>query len=123
MADYEFKQRLADHLRQHFAEEKNTALETVFRFLLLPRFDAGALISAGALAELEIEGAGTPGVRALYFLVPTAGGLVTSLEGRPVQVITDHSPLGAALLGRGVGDIAEVEVRGQVRRYRVLSIC
>jgi transcription elongation GreA/GreB family factor len=62
-------------------------------------------------------------VRALYFLVPQGGGLVTSVDGRPVQVITPQSPLGERMLGKKVGDSFTVETAsGGQRTYRVVSI-
>lgn len=121
MATYEYKQRLADHIRLHYQEEGDQRLEMVFRFLLLPRFNPGDPIAAGALVEMELEGSDAP--RSLAFLVPTSGGLITSLDQRAVQVVTDQSPIGSALLGRTQGEVIDVEIRGGVRRYRLIEVC
>ncbi|GHF86801.1 hypothetical protein [Thalassotalea marina] len=40
----------------------------------------------------------------LYFLAPTAAGYRLNVEEKQVVVITDKSPIGRALLGKGLGD-------------------
>ncbi len=55
-----------------------------------------------------------------YFVAPSGGGNVLSGD---VQVITPVSPVGRALLGKRVDDIAEVRAGGRVRELELVSIC
>ncbi|MEY2937224.1 MAG: hypothetical protein RL033_7973, partial [Pseudomonadota bacterium] len=85
----------------------------------LPLLDcqrAGA-IQASALIELEHEGQ-----RALYFLLPAAGGEHLTLGEQSIQTLTPTSPLGRALLGLSVGDEAEVESPQGPRFYEIIAL-
>jgi hypothetical protein len=66
----------------------------MFRFLPLPELGADDVVSPAALVELELAGAGR---RAFYFMTPQSGGLVTSVDGQPVQVIGPQSPIGETI--------------------------
>src|SRR5581483_11142645 len=59
-------------------------------------------------ALVELEHGKT---RAFYFIAPQGGGLVTRIDGQPVQVITPNSPMGEAIMGKKAGDIVEIETR------------
>ena len=61
-------------------------------------------------------------VRAFYFIAPRGGGLVTSVDGLPVQVITPQSPIGEAVLGRRAGETVRIELRDGVREYRIVGM-
>jgi transcription elongation GreA/GreB family factor len=78
----------------------------------------GARIAIGAL--VEVEGDDDTGGKTL-FLAPVGGGL--ELEGPGgdgfFQVVTPISPLGRALLGKRVGEVAEVMVAGELREYEI----
>lgn len=82
---------------------------------LAPRgFDDDAPIAVGALVTLEEDGDGEgDGARRVLFVAPHGGGV--ALDGGAVQVVTPRSPLGAALLGRRVGDETTLELRGRRR--------
>jgi transcription elongation GreA/GreB family factor len=71
----------------------------------------------GMLLLVEEEGRLTA-----YFLAPGGGGLRLQADGVEVRVITPDSPLGAALLGKGVGDTVEVRTPQGVRELSVVSI-
>lgn len=73
-------------------------------------------ISIGSLVELEYQNQARS-----YFLIPTAGGTLLNIEGRPVLVVSVFSPLGDALLGLKVGDEFEVETPKETREFKVLS--
>ena len=60
----------------------------------------------GALVEVERAGGG----RAVYFLLPVAGGETVEVDGREVLVVTPASPIGEAMVGAVRGD--DLEVRG-----------
>lgn len=74
-------------------------------------------IRVGALVSLDQEG-----VERLIFLGPDAAGLRIADEGREVLVITPHSPLGQALLGRAEGDEVELQVEGRRQRCEVMEV-
>jgi len=97
--------------------EEIEKLLTMYRFLPVREFTDTDMICPSTLVELEFNGS-----RAFYFIVPRGGGLVTRIDGQPVQVITPQSPIGEALLGRRVGDVVRVSVRESFREYRILSI-
>jgi hypothetical protein len=92
-------------------------LLTIYRFLPRRHYEADDRIIPSALVELKLSA-----TRAFYFVAPQGGGLVTRVDGQPVQVITPQSPLGEALLGKKKGDRISVEIRGGTREYEVLSV-
>ena len=92
-------------------------LLTMYKFLPIRPYGADDVICAAALVELDVRG-----TRAFYFIAPHGGGMVTAVDGKPVQVITPNSPVGDAIIGHRVGDVIEVEVRDSVRVYKVISI-
>ena len=93
------------------------ALLTMYRFMPIRDYSDEDVACPASLVELE-----TQGTRAWYFIAPKGGGLVTSLDGKAVQVITPNSPIGDALLGKHVGDTIDVQTRGALRRYQVVAI-
>lgn len=76
-------------------------------------------ITALALVELEDTDSGQ---RSFVFLTPYGGGRTLSLAGRRVQVASARSPLGDALIGKRVGDLAEVSAGGKVRELEVCAV-
>jgi transcription elongation GreA/GreB family factor len=76
-------------------------------------------VAISALVELEHEGR-----RLRYFIVPAAGGERLRAGNAEVQTLTSVSPLGAALLGLGIGDEAEVASPGAVdpRVYEIVDL-
>jgi len=91
---------------------------TMYKFLPVRDYGGpGEVVAPSALVGLKYEG------HVLYCLmVPKGGGLVTRVEGEPVQGITPHSPLGEALLGKTTGDSVEVVAGGRRRSYEVISL-
>jgi len=78
------------------------------------RFSDRDAIEAGALVTVEEDGE-----RSQLLIAPHGGGIV--LPG-PVQVVTPRSPLGAALVGRHVGDDVEVRLPGSIRELVIEAI-
>ncbi len=75
--------------------EAVTALEGARDSLLRPRMDIGN----GALAVCDFGGK-----EEVFFFAPVAGGVVVSVEGTEVTVITPQSPLAGRLAGLRAGD-------------------
>ncbi len=71
-------------------------------------FAAADEIALSALIGLENE----KGQKSVSFLVPAGGGENLQVEGIPVRCVTPGSPLGAALLGRELGDEIELDLPG-----------
>ncbi len=92
--------------------EESLAVLQVFA----PRhFGEADAVALGALVDVDEEGAGHR-----YFIAPHGGGEV--LADGTVQVVTPASPLGRALLGRRVGDVAELRLRGPARDLEVVAL-
>ncbi len=81
------------------------------------QFAPGDPIGLGALVELA-SGDG----RFWYFLAPAAGGTEVVCEGEEVLVVTPHSPLGRALLGRRRGENVRVDAGSTAHVHRVVAI-
>jgi transcription elongation GreA/GreB family factor len=98
----------ADEIRQ---------LLLMYKYMPMRPFGPEDVVCAGALVELEFNK-----TRAYYYIAPQGGGLITRVDGQPVQVLTPNSPIGDAIAGHRVGDLIEVEVRDSVREYKIVSI-
>ena len=72
--------------------------------------------SAVVTVEDEDEKAST------WFMLPWFGGVTVELDGKKVQVVTPPSPLGAALLGKTVGDAIEVPGKGGKRELTITEV-
>lgn len=73
----------------------------------------------GPTAFLELD---CDGKKSFVFLMPKVGGMTVKLEGKVIQVVSGHSPLGEALSGLKVGGVAVVEKGDIVREYEILAI-
>jgi hypothetical protein len=89
----------------------------MYRFLPTREYGGEDHIIPSTLVELK-----TGQTQAWYFIAPQGGGLVTRVEGKPVQVITPHSPLGGALLGKKTGQSIKVQTRSGEREYEIVGI-
>lgn len=85
------------------------------RALVLRSFTDDQAASLGALVLVDEEGR-----RLSYFFASHGGG--ETLAGGTVQVVTPRSPLGAALIGKRSGDVAELRLAGRRRELEVLEI-
>ena len=86
-------------------------------FIQLKAYRPDDAVGLAALVEVD-DGEQTR----RYFMAPEGGGLeLTSPEG-PVRVVTPQAPLGGALMGKRVGDVAEVRLKGKVVELELLSL-
>jgi len=76
------------------------------------------IIGVGTLLQLENE----TGVSRFLFIGPSSGGLVVSVNGVTVTVITPDSPLGKALLGGGIDDDVSIGVAGNATKARIADL-
>jgi|TARA_B110000211_G_scaffold198353_1_gene228232 transcription elongation GreA/GreB family factor len=86
--------------------------------LLKERIKDHATAEVGSLLRLEPE----TGEDRILFIGPASGGLVVSLGGVSVTVITPSSPLGKALLGRSVDDDVSINVAGSSAQTRIVEL-
>ncbi len=89
----------------------------VYRSLEVKTFTVKSRIESTAIVEVDLEGKTTH-----VFIVPARGSLTLSLDGVAIQVITPQSPLGEALLGLSVGDVAKVDKGSRILEYEVVSV-
>jgi transcription elongation GreA/GreB family factor len=77
----------------------------------------GGRIGVGAVVELEDGTAGKT-----VFLAPAGAGAELTGPGGDgfLQVVTPGSPLGAALLGKKVGEVVETLVRGELTEWEIV---
>ena len=72
------------------------------------------VVGVGTLIQLEHE----TGESRFLFIGPASGGLVVSVIGITVTVITPGSPLGKALLGVGIDDDVSIDgARGSAKAH------
>ncbi len=87
------------------------------RVMNLRNFTENDVIGASALVGLDHDGKFST-----CFLLPLGGGMSIENNGVNIQVITPKSPLGEAIIGRRVGDVALVDVGNQTKEYDIISI-
>ena len=92
------------------------SLLVMYRFLPSRPYQADDPIIPTSLVELKVRD-----TTSYAFIAPRGGGFVTMVDGVPLQVLTAHSPLGEALLGKKTGERVAIEVRGEVRDYLIVS--
>ena len=89
----------------------------MYKFLPVRDYGADDVVCAGGLVEVEVNGMHT-----YCLIVPKGGGLVTSVDGKAIQVLTPESPLGGALLGQRAGVQVKVALGKGERTYRIVRV-
>ena len=77
-----------------------------------------AVIRLASLVTLEDE----YGATKILFIGPTEGGLKIEQDGNDIVVITPTSPMGRGLLGRSIGDTAEIETGTGRTEYAIVEV-
>ena len=104
---------LADGQRQRIHE-----LEQELELLAdIPTNKHKDTVAIGSLVDIELNGN-----TRTYFIAPTAGGTMLSINAQALLVISVFSPIGNAVLGLAKGDDFEIELKGEQRIYEVISI-
>ena len=57
-----------------------------------------------------------------FFMAPIGGGATVRAGTFAAQVLTPQSPLGQALLGKSVGDVVELRVKGKPREMTISEV-
>jgi transcription elongation GreA/GreB family factor len=126
------KRELFEEIIRHLSEElvgeaenpeRKAQLEQqllAFRFLPHREFSVEDHIVPTSVVELEQQGERQ--VTFWVLVVPSLGGWVSTYQGKPLQILTVSSPLGAALLGAKKGEQIELETyRSEKRKYKILT--
>ncbi|MFT6630608.1 MAG: transcription elongation GreA/GreB family factor [Bacteriovoracaceae bacterium] len=74
------------------------------------------VVSIGSLVEINLNGNNRN-----YFIAPTAGGTMVNIDGEVVLVISVFSPIGDGVLGLEANESFEIELKGEMREYEVVS--
>lgn len=91
---------------------------TIYKYLEIKDFSPTSPISATALVEAEVDG----DKKQILFVLPKGGGLSVTVGNHKIQVITPASPLGEAIVGLKVGEVAVVETGAQTKEYEILAV-
>jgi len=62
------------------------------------------------------------GATKILFIGPAEGGLKIEQDGKEIVVITPTSPMGRGLLGRSIGDTAEIETGTSRTEYAIVEV-
>ncbi len=89
----------------------------VYKTLELRNFATQSRIESTALVEVDLDGKITH-----VFIVPARGSLTIEHENLSIQVITPQSPLGEALLGLRIGDVAKIDKGTRELEYEIISV-
>lgn len=89
----------------------------IFKTLVVKNFTSSSRIESTALVDVDLDGKETR-----VFIAPARISLSLNFENESIQVITPQSPLGEALLGLKVGDVAKVDRGSRQLEYEILSI-
>lgn len=96
-------------------------LFTMYKFLELKDYKKEDAIGLAAIVELKLL-AGTKGSVIKVFLVPKGGGMTVTFDNQRIQVVASISPLGEALMGLSVGDIASAEIGERLVEYDIVDV-
>lgn len=117
--DKDMRSTEASYVARGHAERTQKLEQALVQLGALELRDFGPKAAIGTSALLELQHRNQ---RLYYFLVPAAGGEKLAFADVEVQTITPTSPLGAALLGLGEGDEAEVSSPQGVRSYEIIRV-
>jgi transcription elongation GreA/GreB family factor len=89
----------------------------------VPEYSKRSPANVGAIVDVAGQDAQGP-LERTFILLPVGGA--TELEGPGgdgfITVITPVSPVGKALMGKRVGDIVDVEVKGEVYEWEIIEV-
>lgn len=83
----------------------------------LQSFSSNDEIKIGALLEIEFNN-----TKKKYFLSSTAGGSMLKINEEVILVISVFSPIGAEVVGLKSKDEFEIDFKGEIRSYKIVSV-
>lgn len=89
----------------------------LFKILEFKDFTNADRVLSTALVDVAVDGK-----RHSFLIMPKGGGVTLKLADKSVQIMTPHSMLGEAILGRKVGEETEYEVGDRVHTCEILEI-
>ncbi len=102
------------------AQEASQALQAI-EGLRLPNLGKRSQVCVGAVVEIED---GESGEGRTFFLAPVGAGMTLLGPGGDghLSVVTPASPIGKAVMGRRVGDVVDVTVKGELREWEIVWV-
>jgi transcription elongation GreA/GreB family factor len=102
------------------ATKATSALQAIEGFTP-PALSNRSRVEVGAVVEIEDEESGEGRT---FFLAPVGAGMTLlgpDGDGH-LSVVTPVSPIGKAVLGKRVGDVVDVTVKGDVREWQIVWV-
>lgn len=117
--EYDTRGLEASYLAGAQAERVNEMKDVIiiWKSLKIKPFSKTDVIALTALVECQIDGKSHE-----VFILPKGGGEKIQFEGHTLHVVTPESPLGEALIGLKVGDIAYLNVGGHEKEYEIMDV-
>jgi len=106
---------LAGAQAERVSEMKNTIV--LLKALKIKDFSDSDAIAFSAIVETESDGK-----TQWMFVLPSGGGIKINFSEHLIQTVTPHSPLGEALIGLHVGDVAAIDAGKKQKEYEIVSI-
>lgn len=106
---------LAGAQAERVSEMKNTIV--LLKALKVKDFAESDAIAFSAIVETESEGK-----TQLMFVLPSGGGIKIKFSEKLIQTVTPNSPLGEALIGLFVGDVAAIDAGQKQKEYEIVAI-
>ncbi len=102
------------------AEAATLALQSIEGFRL-PKLGNRSRVVIGAVVEIEDAESGEGRT---FFLAPVGAGMTLLGPGGDghLSVVTPASPIGKAVMGRRVGEIVDVQVKGDLREWEIVWV-
>jgi transcription elongation GreA/GreB family factor len=98
-------------------EELTQALDSL-RMLPVKSLPKASPIQLGALVRLQAS----DGESRLLLMGSAAGGETISVDGEEIVIVTSHSPLGQAVLGKTTGDVFDIKIGPATQTFVVMSV-
>lgn len=86
-----------------------------------PKLSSRSRVEVGAIVEIEDDESGEGRT---FFLAPVGAGMTLLGPGGDghLSVVTPASPIGKAVMGRVVGEVVDVTVKGDVREWKIVWV-
>lgn len=107
----------SSYVAQGQANRAQDIRESINRYRHLPVSLQSEVVALGSLVTIEAES----GTRTV-FIGPVEGGMKINDGPSEIMVITPTSPLGRELIGKGVGDTADVAAGSKVIEYEIVDL-